>query len=140
MVSSNASEKAQLLQMLLHHMQCGDGLMHESVNANAPQICTRPHFEWANAMLVALYANSVGSDCDDVAERLRLEAVIADPATVTPLRSTAYLPGQLPAFGGNPLANLGEGGGAFSHISKLQVRCVPHGVPVPFYTLFMLFL
>eukprot|EP00884_Botryococcus_braunii_P022907 jgi/Botrbrau1/92/Bobra.0022s0082.1 len=65
-------EKVRLLQMLLHHMQCGDGLMHESVDVNNLNHCTRPDFEWANAMLVSVYEKTLGESCDGEAEVLRL--------------------------------------------------------------------
>jgi hypothetical protein len=105
LVSADPHEKAKLLQMLLHHMQCGDGLMHESVNAQTPQYCTRPDFEWANAMLVALYEKSVGDDCDAIAEQMRLEAAVAgleDTPAYVVAGSVVHMP-QMPHlqhFGG----------------------------------------
>lgn len=48
----------QLLQM-----QCGNGLMHESVNVMRFDDCTRPVFEWANSLLVVLVEHLLGRDC-----------------------------------------------------------------------------
>jgi Metal-independent alpha-mannosidase (GH125) len=53
LTSSDPLERAQVARQLLQ-MQCGNGLMHESVSAANPRRCTRPWFEWANAMLVVL--------------------------------------------------------------------------------------
>eukprot|EP00884_Botryococcus_braunii_P023018 jgi/Botrbrau1/93/Bobra.0022s0083.1 len=66
-------EKVRLMQMILHHMQCNNGLMHESVNVMNSNLCTRPVFEWANAMLVALFETMLGRSCDYPAEELRLQ-------------------------------------------------------------------
>ena len=41
LTSSDPSERLKVLRWLLK-MQCGDGLMHESVNANNLSQCTRP--------------------------------------------------------------------------------------------------
>jgi len=46
--------------------------MHESVSAADPKACTRPWFEWANAMFVVLYEDSFGEACDGAAEEHRL--------------------------------------------------------------------
>ena len=72
LTTSNVTDQARLLSMLLK-TQCDDGLMHESVDASNLQACTRPHFEWANAMLVVVVESLLGRDCDAEAERLRLE-------------------------------------------------------------------
>ncbi len=53
LTSPRASEQAELMRQLLG-MQCGNGLMHESVHVDWVWRCTRPVFEWANAMLVVL--------------------------------------------------------------------------------------
>jgi meiotically up-regulated gene 157 (Mug157) protein len=53
LTSSDINERASVLRQLLL-MQCGNGLMHESVSAADPGSCTRPWFEWANAMFVVL--------------------------------------------------------------------------------------
>lgn len=50
LTTDNAEEQAATLRSLLE-MQCGNGLMHESVNVDKPSSCTRPIFEWANEML-----------------------------------------------------------------------------------------
>lgn len=44
-------EQAYILRTMLK-LQCGNGLMHESVSTQNLAQCTRPVFEWANAMLV----------------------------------------------------------------------------------------
>ena len=74
LTTSNVTDQARLLSMLLK-TQCDDGLMHESVDASNLQACTRPHFEWANAMLVVVVESLLGRDCDAEAERLRLELI-----------------------------------------------------------------
>jgi hypothetical protein len=61
-------------------MQCGNGLMHESVRVNLrvdePADCTRPVFEWANAMAVATVEVLLpGVDCDVEAQALHLRAI-----------------------------------------------------------------
>jgi meiotically up-regulated gene 157 (Mug157) protein len=48
--------------------QCGNGLMHESVSALDATACTRPWFEWANAMFVVLYEDTFRERCDGAAE------------------------------------------------------------------------
>jgi len=48
--------------------QCGNNLMHETVNVNNPSRCTRNWFEWANAMLVVFVENSLGESCDAYAQ------------------------------------------------------------------------
>jgi meiotically up-regulated gene 157 (Mug157) protein len=50
LTTDNAEEQAAILRSLLE-MQCGNGLMHESVSVDKPSTCTRPIFEWANEML-----------------------------------------------------------------------------------------
>lgn len=50
LTSASPEEQASTLRGLLD-MQCGNGLMHESVDVNFPQACTRPIFEWSNEML-----------------------------------------------------------------------------------------
>ncbi len=44
-------------------MQCGNGLMHESVLVHDLTKCTRPVFEWANSMLVVVVEHLLGRDC-----------------------------------------------------------------------------
>ena len=55
--------------------QCGNGLMHESVSASDTTACTRPWFEWANAMFVVLYEDTFRERCDGAAEVGRLEGI-----------------------------------------------------------------
>lgn len=60
-------EQAEGLRTLLK-LQCGDGLMHESVNVDNVRACTRKWFEWANALLVISVEQLLGYDCDDAAQ------------------------------------------------------------------------
>jgi len=66
LTSSDPAERVKMLRNLLE-AQCGNGLMHETVNVNLASKCTRPWFEWANAMLVTFVENSLGESCDDSA-------------------------------------------------------------------------
>jgi uncharacterized protein len=62
--------------LLLHlALQCGNGLMHESVSVHDLGKCTRPWFEWANAMLVVFVENALGMDCSSAAEKHRLAQI-----------------------------------------------------------------
>lgn len=49
--------------------------MHESVNVNNVNSCTRTWFEWANALYVVYVENTMGMDCTDEAEELRKQEV-----------------------------------------------------------------
>eukprot|EP00887_Chlorella_sp_A99_P007759 scaffold20.g7759.t1 len=60
------AEQAAGLRTLLK-LQCGDGLMHESVHVDDLKRCTRRWFEWANALLVASVEQLLGLDCDAAA-------------------------------------------------------------------------
>lgn len=51
LTSNDLEEQAYILRTMLK-LQCGNGLMHESVSTQNLAQCTRPVFEWANAMLV----------------------------------------------------------------------------------------
>jgi hypothetical protein len=81
LTSSNATEQAQLLRWL-GRMQCGNGLMHESVWINDCNTFTRADFGWANAMLVASVEALLGVDCDAEAQALHLQAARAWEAWV----------------------------------------------------------
>ncbi|EIE24364.1 hypothetical protein COCSUDRAFT_14826 [Coccomyxa subellipsoidea C-169] len=70
LTTANAEERASQLRQLLA-TQCGTRLMHESVNVNNPKVCTRPWFEWANAMAVVFIEHALGTSCDDSAEAHR---------------------------------------------------------------------
>jgi hypothetical protein len=79
LTTSDTSHQAEVMQRLLK-MQCGNGLMHESIMASlvdtdGPSGCTRPAFEWANSMLVALVEERLGLDCDAEAQRLHLAII-----------------------------------------------------------------
>jgi meiotically up-regulated gene 157 (Mug157) protein len=75
-LTDSPEKKAEILKMLLK-TQCRNGLMHESINSNNVHDCTRPEFEWANAMLVVLVENSLGYDCDESAQHM-LEQLVSD--------------------------------------------------------------
>lgn len=64
----SVNEKVRILRMLLK-MQCGNGLMHESVAADDPTRCTRPEFEWANSLFVVLAESTLGIDCNAAADK-----------------------------------------------------------------------
>lgn len=74
LTSSDPKEQARILRALLK-LQCGNGLMHESVNKDDLSRCTRPIFEWANAMLVTLVEGLLGWHCEEAAEQQRLAAI-----------------------------------------------------------------
>lgn len=76
LTASTAVERVEMLRNLLK-MQCGNGLMHESVSVNDLKSCTRKWFGWANAMLVALVEGAMGIDCSVASERTRLARVLA---------------------------------------------------------------
>jgi len=67
LTTDSVDEKVRILRMLLN-MQCGNGLMHESVAADDPKRCTRPEFEWANSMFVVLAESTLGIDCNAAAD------------------------------------------------------------------------
>lgn len=69
------SHQADVMRRLLN-MQCGNGLMHESISVQGGS-CTRPIFEWANAMLVTLVEQTLGLDCDAEAQRLHVDMIRA---------------------------------------------------------------
>lgn len=71
LTSPSAVQRAASLRTMLT-LQCGNGLMHESVHVDDLESCTRPVFEWANAMLVTLVERTLGTTCDDAAEAARL--------------------------------------------------------------------
>jgi hypothetical protein len=75
LTTSDTSEQARLLRDLLG-MQCSNALMHESVHVSLPWRCTRPVFEWANAMLVVTVEQLLGEDCEVPAEEARLRDVV----------------------------------------------------------------
>lgn len=62
--TSTVAQSPFVIQQLLG-MQCGIGLMHESVDVRDMTQCTRPMFEWANSMLVVLVEHLLGRDCTD---------------------------------------------------------------------------
>lgn len=80
LTSSSADERTQALRHLLK-TQCGDGLMHESVHASSLATCTRPHFEWANAMLVRVVRDLFPGtlNCTSAANALWQERMGVDP-------------------------------------------------------------
>lgn len=76
LTADTAEEKAAKLKLLLK-LQCGDGLMHESIHVNDPKRCTRRWFEWANALAVTAVEQVLGEDCEAAAQKLHLEQVSA---------------------------------------------------------------
>lgn len=76
LTSTNLEEQAKILKDLIL-LQCGNGLMHESVHVENLQQCTRPVFEWANAMLVTTVEHLLELDCDKYAEKHRLKVIQA---------------------------------------------------------------
>ena len=72
----NVEEAAEQLRMLLR-MQCGTGAMHESVNVDRPEHCTRQVFQWANAAAVTAIEGLLGVDCDEEAEKERMRGIVA---------------------------------------------------------------
>lgn len=76
LTATTPEEKAEGLKTLLK-LQCGDGLMHESVNVNDLKQCTRKWFEWANALLVVSVEQLLGYDCDASAQAFHLGYVQA---------------------------------------------------------------
>lgn len=68
------AQQLELLKMLLK-MAHGNGLVHESVHVNQLSSFTRPEFGWANAMAVVAIENLLGVDCDEAAEKHRLQSI-----------------------------------------------------------------
>mmetsp|Transcript_33965 Transcript_33965/g.85186 ORF Transcript_33965/g.85186 Transcript_33965/m.85186 type:complete len:715 (+) Transcript_33965:1-2145(+) len=67
LTTDSPEERVSMLRNLMK-AQCGNNLMHETVNVNNPSRCTRNWFEWANAMLVVFVENSLGESCDAYAQ------------------------------------------------------------------------
>ena len=67
LTAGSAEEGAEALRSLAK-LQCGDGLMHESIHVDRPSECTRRWFEWANALAVVAVEALLGEDCDAAAE------------------------------------------------------------------------
>lgn len=72
---AGAAHQAGLVGDLLK-MQCGNALMHESVDVDDPMACTRPVFEWSNAMLVVMAEQLLDIDCATAAEEAQLRATV----------------------------------------------------------------
>ncbi len=70
LTSTDAREQAGLLKDLLI-MASNNGLSHESVDVDDPEMLTRLEFGWANALTVAAVEQLLGVDCDDLAEVVR---------------------------------------------------------------------
>ena len=66
LTAESIESKADLIDMLLT-LQCGDGLMHESIHVDDINRCTRRWFEWANSLLVTSAEHLTGIDCDAAA-------------------------------------------------------------------------
>ena len=67
LTSPTPEDRAEKLRLLLK-LQCGDGLMHESIHVDNLKRCTRKWFEWANALSVVAIEHLIGVDCDAAAE------------------------------------------------------------------------
>ena len=74
LTTDDQGARVTALRQLLR-AQCGNGLMHESVSASDGTACTRPWFEWANAMFVVLYEDTFRERCDGAAEAGRLQEI-----------------------------------------------------------------
>lgn len=74
LTTDDAATRAEALRSLLR-AQCGNGLMHESVHNSEGSACTREWFEWANAMFVVLYEDTLRERCDGEAELARLAGI-----------------------------------------------------------------
>ena len=72
---AGAGHQASLVRDLLR-MQCGNGLMHESIDVDDPMACTRPIFEWSNAMLVVMAEQLLDLDCATAAEEEQLRTTV----------------------------------------------------------------
>ena len=59
LTSSDQAEKEEILYMLEHN-DAGTGMMHEGVDADDPQIYTRPWFSWANSVFCELLLDYCG--------------------------------------------------------------------------------
>lgn len=70
--------------------------MHESVSVDNLSKCTRPWFEWANAMLVVFVENALGMDCAAAAEKHRLASIqVRDSKDYQPDTCTNRAPGAM---------------------------------------------
>lgn len=74
-MSAGAAHQAALVRDLLQ-MQCGNRLMHESIDVDDPSACTRPIFEWSNAMLVVMAEQLLDIDCSTAAEEEQLRTTV----------------------------------------------------------------
>lgn len=78
-LDAGARRQAELVRDLLA-MQCGNKLMHESVDVDSsgddPARCTRPVFEWSNAMLTVMAEQLLDLDCDTAATEEQLRETV----------------------------------------------------------------
>lgn len=54
-------------------LSCNLTVSCTAVQVSAPRRCTRPHFEWANALLVVAVEQLLGFDCDLAAQQVHLK-------------------------------------------------------------------
>ena len=54
LVSTNITEKVELIELLANYMSGGTHWMHESIDPDMPEIFTRPWFCWADALYAEL--------------------------------------------------------------------------------------
>lgn len=65
--------------------------MHESVSVHNVGQCTRPWFEWANAMLVVLVENALGLDCGEPPDPAEPDAAVNPQVPACFTSSYAYV-------------------------------------------------
>ena len=99
LTSDDAEKRANALRSLLK-AQCGNGLMHESVHHSEGTACTREWFEWANAIFVVLYEDTLKERCDAEAEGNRLAEISRRETGAAPV-----IPGVPAAASNDPLAD-----------------------------------
>lgn len=96
-MTDNSTEKIASIVKDLLKAQCGNGLMHESVNGNVVSRCTRPEFEWANVMFAVLVENTLGYDCDKAAMNV-LRTTVMDKETGDISSKPTNKGNQIPAY------------------------------------------
>lgn len=74
LTTDRAERRVELARMLLKS-QCGNGVMHESINVDSLS-CTRMWFEWANALFVVFHRHILGEDCEAEAQQLQINSVL----------------------------------------------------------------
>jgi meiotically up-regulated gene 157 (Mug157) protein len=88
LTTGDANRRVQIARMLLKS-QCGNGVMHESINTDS-LTCTRMWFEWANALFVVFHRHVLGEDCEAEARELQTEKIMS-------VEKSGVIPGAVPA-------------------------------------------